>query len=79
VGLLSDGVQPELELGHDAEVAAAAAQAPEQLRVARSVDLQPLAVGGHQLVGGNVVAREPQLPREPAHPAAEREPADARV
>ena len=35
VGLAGDRVQPELELGHDAEVAAAAAQAPEQLRVRR--------------------------------------------
>ena len=31
--LRADRVQPELELGHDAEVAAAAAQAPEQLGV----------------------------------------------
>ena len=29
----ADRVQPELELGHDAEVAAAAAQAPEQIRI----------------------------------------------
>ena len=42
VGLAGDRVQPELELGDDAEVAAAAAQAPEQLRVPGLVDMQPV-------------------------------------
>ena len=77
--LAGDRVQPELELGHDAEVAAAAAQAPEQLRVAGLVDTQPLALGRDQLVRRDVVARQPEPAREPAHPAAERQPADAGV
>ena len=43
------------------------------------VDTQPLAVGGDQLERRDVVAREPELAGEPAHPAAERQPADAGV
>src|SRR5262245_40634421 len=41
-----DRMQPELELGDDAEVAAAAAQRPEQLRVAVRAGLYDVAVGG---------------------------------
>ncbi len=73
------GLQAELELGHDAEVAAAAAQAPEQLGIAARVDMEPVALGGDQLVRRHVVARQPEPAREPAHPAAERQPADAGV
>ena len=72
-------MQPELELGDDAEVAAAAAQPPEQVRVAGLVDVQPVAVGGDQLERRHVVARQPEPAREPAHPAAERQAADAGV
>ena len=77
VGPAGDRLQPELELGHHAEVAAAAAQSPEQLRVAGLVDAEPLALGGDQLVRRHVVARQPDPAREPAHAAAERQPADA--
>ena len=79
VSLTGHRVQPELELGDDAEVAAAAAQAPEQVRVTGLVDMQPVAVGGDQLVRLHVVARQPEPAREPAHAAAERQPADAGV
>jgi hypothetical protein len=72
-------VQPELEPGHNAEVAAAAAEPPEQLRVAGLVDVEPFAVGGDQLVARDVVAREPEPAREPAHSPAEGQAADARV
>ena len=79
MGLAGDRVQPELELGHDAEVAAAAAQAPEQLGLAGIVDADPLARGRDQLERLHVVARQPVLAGEPAHAAAERQPADAGV
>ena len=46
---LGDRQQLELELGDDAEVAAAAAQRPEQVGLALGVDLDDLAVGGHEL------------------------------
>jgi hypothetical protein len=38
-----------------------------------------LAVGGHQLEAGDVVAGQPQQPGQPTHPAAEGEAADAGV
>jgi hypothetical protein len=67
----------ELEGGDDAEVAAAAAQRPEEVRVlvGRRADEAP--VGGDQLAGEQVVAGEPVLALEPARAAAEREPGDA--
>ena len=79
MGLAGHRVQPELELGDDAEVAAAAAEPPEQVRVLGLVDMQPAAVGGDQLERLHVVAREPEPAREPAHATAERQPADAGV
>jgi hypothetical protein len=72
-----DRVQPELELGHDPEVAAAAAQPPEQLGVVGLVNVVPVAFGRDQLVRRHVVARQAVPAREPAHPAAERQPADS--
>ena len=47
----ADMVQAELQAGHDAEVAAAAADRPEQVRVVLGVRAEQLAVGGHD-VGG---------------------------
>jgi hypothetical protein len=79
VGPAGDRMEPELELGDDAEVAAAAAQAPEQLRVSGRVDAEPVALGGDQLIRRHVVARQPEPAREPAHAAAERQAADAGV
>jgi hypothetical protein len=79
MGARGHRVEPELELGHDAEVAAPAAQPPEQIGLGGLVDTQPPAVGGDQLVRLHVVARQAEPAREPAHAAAEREPADAGV
>ena len=45
----ADLVEPELEPGHDAEVAAAATDRPEQVRLVLGVDVQELAVGGDDL------------------------------
>ena len=46
-----DLVQPELEARSDAEVAAAATNRPEQVRVLLGVHMQQLAVRGHELGG----------------------------
>jgi hypothetical protein len=72
-------VQPELELSHDPEVAAATAQAPEQVGVVGFGRPHDVPAGGDRFEGRHVVARQPVLAREPAHAAAEGEPADAGV
>ena len=66
-------VGAEGEAGDDAEVAAAAAQRPEQLGVGVGVDLDDLAAGQDELEGDEVVAGQAVLAGEPADPAAERE------
>ena len=71
-------VQPEVERGDDTEVAASAAEAPEQLRVLGSRRGDRAAVGGDDLGREQVVAGEAELALEPAAATAEREPADAR-
>ena len=71
-----DLVQPELEPGRDAEVAAAAADRPEQVRVRLGVHAQELAVGGHDLGGQQVVDRQAVLADEVADAAAQGDPAD---
>ena len=63
----------ELEPRDDAEVAAAAAQAPEQVGVLRLARVDEPAVGGDDVGADEVVAREPELPHRPADAAAERE------
>jgi hypothetical protein len=72
-------VEPVLEGGGDPEVAAPAAQPPEQLRLGLGVDPQPLAVGGDQVDRAQVVDGQ----AEPAHgvpeAAAQGQPADAGV
>ena len=74
----ADRVQPELERRRDAEVAAAAAQAPEQLGVLVLAGVHELAVGGDDVGADQVVAGQADLAHEPADAAAEREPGDAR-
>jgi hypothetical protein len=54
----SDGVQRVGERGEDAEVSAAAAQAPEQVRVLLRAGMQHVAVGDHDVDRKQVVARE---------------------
>ena len=56
LGQRADRVQPVLELGDHAEVAAAAAQRPEQVRVLLGAGPQHLAGGGDDLGGQQVVA-----------------------
>ena len=70
-----DRVEPEGEAGDDAEVAAAAAQPPEQVGVLGVGRVTTAPVGGDDLGFDQVVAREPELALEPTAAAAEREPA----
>ena len=69
-------VQPVPEPGRDAEVAAAAPDRPEQIRVCLGIDVQQLAVGRDELGGEQVVDREAVLADEEPDAASEREPAD---
>jgi hypothetical protein len=72
-------VQAELEFGDHAEVAAAAADRPEQVRVLlRCSPLDPPVRGDH-LGRGEVVDAQPGLAGQPPHAATEREPADTGV
>ena len=70
-------MEPEPEPGGDAEVAAPAADRPEEVGMRLVVDLEELAVRGHDLGGEQVVDRHAVLAREEADPAAERDAADA--
>jgi hypothetical protein len=63
-------VQADLEAGDDAEVAAAAADGPEQLRMRLVIHAQELAVGGHHLGGQQVVDGQPVLADQVADPPA---------
>src|SRR5205823_4466387 len=67
----------ELEAGGDAEVAATATQAPEQIGILGGARVQDLAVGGDQLDREQVVDGEAELAHQVSHAAAEREPRDA--
>src|SRR3989304_2311073 len=73
----ADRVQAVLEPGDDAEVAAAAAQAPEQVRVLVLAGLDDLAVGEDDLRTDHAVDRVSQLALQPTGAAAQREPCDA--
>ena len=75
--LRAHGMQPVLQRGDDPEVPAAAAQAPEQVGVLVGARRHPLAVGGDDLRGEQVVARGPVLAGDPAEPAAEGQPGHA--
>jgi hypothetical protein len=69
-------VEQIVEAGDDAEVAAAAADRPEQIRMRPCVDLQDATVGCHDLGPEQVVDRQSVLAHEKACAAAERESAD---
>ena len=76
---LVDGIDLELDRGHDAEVAAAAAQRPEQVGVVLGVGAHEAAVGGDDLERGDGVGLQAELARQPADAAAERVPGDPDV
>ena len=69
-------MEPVLERRGDAEVAAAAAERPEQVGVALVGHRQDLAVRRHELASQQVVDGEPVLAHQPTEPTAEREPSD---
>ena len=69
----------ERERGDHAEVAATAADGPEQVGVRVRRRRPHLAVGAHHLGGQQVVDRHPVLAADPPLPTAEREPGDAGV
>ena len=71
------GVKPVLERGNDAEVAAAAAEAPEEVRVLILAGGENLAIGRHQVDRDEVVDRGPVLSHQPADTAAQGEARDA--
>ncbi len=72
-----DGMQLELELRDDPEVAAAAAEAAQELRILALAGVHELAVGSDDVRTDQVVAGEPVAAHQPADPAAEREASDA--
>ena len=74
---LRDRVRLERELGHDAEVAAAAAQRPEEVGVLVGARGHRLPVREDDLGAEQVVDREAVRAREVSHPSAERQAADA--
>ena len=73
------GVEREGERGDDPEVAAAAAERPEQVGVRVGRRRAHLAVGAHDLRLDDVVARQAVLAAQPAVAAAERQARDAGV
>ena len=73
----ADLVEAELQPRGDAEVPAAAADRPEEVGVVLGVDVQELAVGGHDLGREQVVDGHAVLAHEEADAAAQRDPADA--
>jgi hypothetical protein len=70
-------VKLELELRHHAEVAAAAAQGPEQVGILVVARTHEFAFGGDELDRADAVTREPVLAHDPANSATEREASDA--
>jgi hypothetical protein len=72
-------VEGELERGNDAEVRARAAHRPEEIGVLALVGAHEAAVGRDHLDRAEVVDREAVLALEPAHAAAEGQPANAGV
>ena len=74
-----DRVEPELQRGDHAEVAAAAADRPEQLGLGVRVGPDQPAVGGDDLDRGDAVGGQAELAGVPADAAAERVADDADV
>ena len=71
-------LRPEGESGDHPEVAAAAPQRPEQVRVLVGRGLDDLAAGQHDLQRDELIAGQPVLAGEPADPAAQGQTGNAR-
>ena len=72
-------MQPVLEFRHDAEVAAAAADSPEQIRILLLTGVQQLAVGGHDVDAQHVVTGQSELACQAPLPATQGKPGNAGV
>ena len=70
-------VELEIEDGDDAEIAAAAAQRPEQVRVLRRARAQQLAVGRDHVGETQIVDCQAEPPGDPAEAAAKRQAGDS--
>jgi hypothetical protein len=70
-------MEPELEAGDDAEVAAAAAQRPEKIGVLGGAGAHHFAGRRHDLGRLQVVDGHPVLAAQPAEAAAQRQPGKA--
>src|SRR5271168_473701 len=73
----ADRMKLVLERGNDTEIAAAAAQAPEQIRMLIGARSQKLSVGGDDVSRQQVVAAETMLAHQPAEATAQSQPGDA--
>ena len=71
-------MQAILERRDDAEIAAAAAHAPEQIRVLLLARLEQSAVRGDNVDGNHVVAGQAVLADQPAHATAKGQSGDTR-
>ncbi len=72
-------MEAELDRGSDPEVAAAAPQGPEQVRIGVGRDVEDATFRRDELDGEHVVGREAVLRHQPPEPAAERQSGDAGV
>ena len=72
----SQRMEPELELGHDSEVATAAANPPEQIGILGLTGLQQFAASGDDVDREQIVDREPILAHDPAEAAPKRQAGD---
>ena len=75
--IVADRVEPELEAGHDAEVAATAAHGPEQVGVLGLARRDDAAVGGDDLDRHEGVDGQAVLAGEPADAATQGQAGDA--
>src|SRR6185295_104389 len=73
------GMELVLKGGDHAEVAAAAPNTPEEVRMLTGVDVAELAVGGDDIGGDEVIAGQAVPARQPADAATQGETGDARV
>jgi hypothetical protein len=74
----SDRIEAILELGDDPEVAAAAAQAPEEIFVFPLAGGHDAAIGGDHLGRNEIVGAQAVLIAQPAQAAAQRQAGDTR-
>jgi hypothetical protein len=72
-------MQPILKRRHDTEVAAPAAQPPQQIGVLALAGRHHAPIRHHDLRGDQVIAAQPVLVAQPAEPTAQRQPGNPRA